>query len=200
MPGGIYQIAHIETGKAYVGSAVSLRKRWNRHLQLLRLGRHDNVHLQRAWNQCGAEAFRFSVLEYVHEPSDLIEREKHWFDCLKVLETGYNLLPVAGSRLGFKHSEETKRKIRDAHIGKVVSQETREKMGAASRGRPLSPEARAKLSAIAKARVPSPESNAKRAAAMRGRKFPPEAAAKRLATIARQKQALRQECFNATNH
>lgn len=149
---GIYQIKHKETGKLYVGSAVCLRKRWNRHLFLLRKGEHDNIHLQRAWNLFGAEAFEFSVLEYVDEREALIDREKFWFIQLDVVNSGYNLSPVAGSRLGAKHSHETRRKISQGGRGLKRSEETRQRMSVAFTGRTHSMETRLKLSQIVKER------------------------------------------------
>lgn len=149
-PQGIYEIRNVESGKFYVGSAVNLRKRWNRHLFLLERGRHDNIHLQRAWDIDGAESFTLSVLEYVPNAADLIQREQHWFALLGAMTNGYNLAPVAGSRLGAKHSDETKRRISEACKGRKATDETRERMSAANRLRTQSPEARAKISAARK--------------------------------------------------
>lgn len=159
---GIYKIEHIDSGKLYVGSAINLRKRWNRHLFLLRKNRHDNIHLQRAWDLYGAESFKFSVLEHVFEPNELIAREQFWIDKLEVMRTGYNLSPFAGSRKGKKHTDETKRKIAKACQGRLVSEETRQRMSIAFTGRTMSPEARAKLSVIGRNR--SPETRAKQRA------------------------------------
>jgi group I intron endonuclease len=151
-PCGVYEIRNTVTDKMYVGSTISLRTRWNRHLNLLRAGRHDNIHLQRAWNLDGPEAFAFSVLEYVKDATGLIAAEQSWFRRLDACRHGYNLQSVAGSRLGLKHSQETKDRIRAAMLGRVVSQETRALMSLASRGRRLPETAKATLSAKAKAR------------------------------------------------
>jgi group I intron endonuclease len=56
----------------------------------------------------GYSSFSLEILEYCHA-SNRIEREQHYLD---FLQPEYNILKVAGSRLGFKHSEETKRKMR----------------------------------------------------------------------------------------
>ena len=39
-----------------------------------------------------------------------MDREQYYLDCLK---PEYNILKIAGSSLGFKHSEETKVKIKE---------------------------------------------------------------------------------------
>ena len=51
----------------------------------------------------GYSNFMVEILEYC-EPEDVISREQHYFD---TLSPEYNVLKVAGSRLGKKHSEET---------------------------------------------------------------------------------------------
>lgn len=164
-PIGIYLIQHIDSKKLYVGSALNLRKRWNRHLFLLNRGDHDNIHLQRSWNKYGPTAFQFSVIEYLEDESTLIAREQHWIDQLDAARTGYNLAPIAGSRRGTKQSEETKLKISKSGKGRVVSEETRKRMSIAFTGRVMSPEARAKLSVFQKNR--SRESREKHAESLR---------------------------------
>lgn len=47
------------------------------------------------------------ILEYC-EPSDVISREQYYIDLLK---PDYNILQVAGSSLGYKHTEESKVQI-----------------------------------------------------------------------------------------
>jgi len=90
------------------------------------------------------------ILEYC-EPEKCIEREQYYIDLLK---PEYNLLKVAGSLLGFKHSEETKAKL----SGLVRSEETLAKYIEANKGdkNPMhgkihSEETRAKISTSRKA-------------------------------------------------
>jgi len=56
----------------------------------------------------GYSNFMVEILEYC-EPEDVISREQHYFD---TLSPEYNILKVAGSRLGKKHSEETLTRLR----------------------------------------------------------------------------------------
>lgn len=60
---------------------------------------------------------------------------------------------------GKHHTDETKRKISDAHKGKRLSKETISKLVEAHKGKPLSPEHREKLSAKAKERYIDPTNN-----------------------------------------
>jgi len=42
---GIYGIAHIDSIKIYVGSALNIKKRWREHRHYLRLNKHLNPYL-----------------------------------------------------------------------------------------------------------------------------------------------------------
>jgi group I intron endonuclease len=57
--------------------------------------------------------FQLEILEYC-EPSDVILREQHYID---LLAPEYNILKIAGSSLGFKHSDVAKAKISLAKSG-----------------------------------------------------------------------------------
>jgi group I intron endonuclease len=104
---GVYAIIHLESGKAYIGSAVRVRDRIKTHYSLLKLGKHHSVLLQRAWNKYGADAFRFTVLEQCHVDS-LIEREQYHLNNTRAYDPrhGYNICPTAGSSLGVKQPAE----------------------------------------------------------------------------------------------
>ena len=121
MTSGIYIITNTSNGMKYVGSAINLDGRWRRHKSALRRDKHENMHLQSAYNKYGDIFFIFEVVLHC-EPEELIIKEqeeinRHNWNRL------YNINPVAGSQLGFKHSEETKRKL-----SKPKSPETRAKM------------------------------------------------------------------------
>jgi group I intron endonuclease len=57
MDAGIYKISHAASGRAYVGSAVNIKKRWATHRHALRTGRHHSQKLQRAWSKYGEAEF-----------------------------------------------------------------------------------------------------------------------------------------------
>ena len=153
----IYAITHLASGKQYIGSAINYVKRWRDHKWELRHNRHSNIHLQRAWNKYGEDAFEFTILEVVPDVNQLLEREQHWIDNLDVYASGYNRCPIAGSTLGRKLSDETRQKLRvlnstpemkaahsERHKGKIVSLETRELQAAAKRGTKQSEETKRK--------------------------------------------------------
>ena len=138
MQSGIYKISNIVDGKIYIGSAVDLAKRRNRHLHYLRKGCHHSPHLQRAFNKFGEINFTFDVIEYC-EPDALIQREQAAFD---KFSPHYNVEKVAGSRRGRGHSVETRARMSASQTGKIngpPSIETRNKISAAQLGKKRGP-------------------------------------------------------------
>lgn len=65
----------------------------------------------------GYSSFRLEILEYC-EPDKAVLREQYFIDLLRPM---YNLLPIAGSPLGYKHTEEAKANMRAAHKGRELS-------------------------------------------------------------------------------
>ena len=171
---GIYAITNAVSGKIYVGSAVALRGRWNRHRIELRHGAHYNPHFQRSWSRYGEEAFEFMVLEYVDNLEELTKVEQFWMD--KYREEGrelYNIAlaadcPMRGRSFSKEHrhkisealmgiqygspTEEHRRKISESNMGHSVSEETRRKISKALTGRNLSEEHKRKIGEATKNR------------------------------------------------
>ena len=67
----------------------------------------------------GYSNFSLEILEYC-EPSIVVLREQHFLDLLK---PAYNILKVAASSLGLKHSPETKAKISRRLRGRTLTAE-----------------------------------------------------------------------------
>jgi len=115
MQSGIYIIySNSNSSKFYIGSAVCLSMRYNRHLRELRKKKHFNRHLQSHVNKYGINDLIFQVIEYC-EKDQLLIREQFYFNLLKPT---FNINPTAASRAGAKHSNQTKTKIRRALAGK----------------------------------------------------------------------------------
>lgn len=92
---GVYCIENLINGKCYVGSAGGtkrgIRNRWSQHVFDLDTNKHDNFHLQNAWNKYGAQNFLFYVLEQVEGSLEEIRQcENKWFQIKTVFENGYN--------------------------------------------------------------------------------------------------------------
>lgn len=165
---GIYAIKNLNNGKIYVGSSVDCLRRFSEHRTRLVRGVHINAKLQSAWNKHGASAFEFMVIASVLRASDLSSVEQLFLDELAVVRSGYNLSPTAGNTLGWKASEETRRRMSDAakrrdHSvqvlamakatrGKKRPQHVIDAIRASHLGSVASSETRAKQSASARAR------------------------------------------------
>jgi group I intron endonuclease len=147
---GVYLIENTVNRNRYIGSSVNLMHRKYVHFRELGLGIHRNSHLQRAFEKYGGMAFTFAVL-LLCEPFELLRYEQALIDHL---QPEYNLYVTAGSPLGMKQSEETKKKMREAHLGRMY--------------KPMSDEGKRNLSDAHKGKKPSEENNRKRLEAVRG--------------------------------
>ena len=150
MPGGVYQITKHTNGKHYIGSSAHDKRRWRTHLSLLRRREHPNAYLQAAFDKYGRGAFGFSLLESVEDTLQLVTREQHYLD---TLNPEYNIAKTAGSTLGCCPSDEIRRRLSEAHMGKpgfwcgkCLSDETKQKLSEAHKGKHHSAETRAKMS------------------------------------------------------
>jgi hypothetical protein len=105
---GIYRLVNKINNKSYVGSSVSLSRRFRYYYSLSCLEKKvsggSSVVLHRALLKYGYSNFSLDILEYC-EPNVKISREQYYIDLLK---PEYNILKKAVSNLGFKHSEATK--------------------------------------------------------------------------------------------
>jgi group I intron endonuclease len=160
MDQGIYKIINVVNNKFYIGSAVSFRKRKARHFSELRKGKHNNRHLQAAWNKYGEQAFVFVVIEEVEDRATLLDAENRWLKdhvgkdyCYNIgtdatapsLGMSGELSPTWGRKrtpeelaaqswAGKKHTAESRDKIRQSLIGKPKTAEVRAKISATLSG------------------------------------------------------------------
>lgn len=153
---GVYQIKNLINGKLYIGSTSTdngFDQRWYQHCYLLNRNRHPNCYLQRAWNKYRANFFVFEILEKC-QPQDCIVREQYYLDTLlfadcndsRFKSLGYNILRVAHSFLGYRHTNKTKAKISKSVRGRKLSKEHKAKIGAAHQGMIRSRKAKANMS------------------------------------------------------
>lgn len=156
---GIYKWINNINGNTYVGSGLNLAKRVGDYYNKNELERNPRP-IHAALLKHGHDNFTLEILEYC-KPDELIKREQYYLDLVK---PEYNILKNAYSLLGFKHSDETiarlklrsiseehKKILSSAHLGKEVSQEVRDKLSLATtnfrKNNPLSPEALANIKA-----------------------------------------------------
>lgn len=157
---GIYVILNTKNGNIYIGQTQDFRKRCKEHAKRLNKGRHENSHLQHAWNKYGESSFKFQLLEYC-DVDKLNKREQHFLDIYMKKGICYNIAkdataPARGairsieSRLKMSASqkkrppmtEETRLKFSarrgENHpmFGKSHSEESRRKMSESKKGIP----------------------------------------------------------------
>ena len=139
---GIYRIVNLTNGMCYVGkTGCNFGDRWDSHRALLRAGKHTNGLLQKDWDKCGEENFKFEVLQKVEDTSELNQLEIEYIKKFKDAGLSYNIQDGGDtSYLQGKHmSEETKRKIGEKNrvnmLGRKFSDETRKKMSESQKRR-----------------------------------------------------------------
>ena len=179
----VYCIKNTINNKEYIGLTTrTLEHRWKQHIY--ESNKKDswewNTPLGNAIKKYGKDSFQVFVLEECSSETELKQKEIQLIRERKSLatETGYNLTLGGDGRLGYKLSEETKRKIGEGNIGKVMSNEAKEKMSVAAKKRSvgkLSPmngkkhtdDALKKISESSKGRIFSEESRIKKSESLK---------------------------------
>lgn len=134
-----YILTHRATGLFYIGSTTDKFGRTSSHLSRLRNGNHHVVRLQRAYDDHEDKSIDFSYFPAIDEDSALnIEQE-----LLNEYEHNENLtnrslcsrsstgvipgfdtrVKMSAARFGATHTEETKDKISQAHLGRMKSEQ-----------------------------------------------------------------------------
>lgn len=138
---GVYKIINLVNNKLYIGSSSNLKDgfkdRIRTHIRLLNRKTHPNKHLQSAWIKYGSDNFKFEIIELINDKGKIIEREQFWIDFYRVTDPkiGYNKSPIANNQLGFKHSEESKKKMSES--AKKYSKEISERMKILNTGKKM---------------------------------------------------------------
>lgn len=118
---GLYRIVCTATGRTYIGSSVRIPFRLQQHQSALRLGKHDNPKLQRAWSKYGPDAFVFEPFVCALPGTDVLQLEQAALDELFAQGPCFNIGRVAGlTQLGLKRSEATKARISASRKGKPL--------------------------------------------------------------------------------
>ena len=148
---GVYRWINNVNGKTYIGSSIDIQSRMYIYFSPRIL--LDEVKfptpIYSALRKYGYSSFTLEILEYC-DRNDAVKREQYYMD---LLQPEYNILKVAGSMLGYKHTEETLKKFNE----RVVSEETRKNLSKAATGRILTEAEREKLSNIRKGLILSEE-------------------------------------------
>ena len=109
---GIYLWLNTTNDKYYIDSAQDLSRRFSQYYSEKYLKAVYGI-IHKALLKSRHEKFTLYILEYC-KVKDLILREQYYID---ILSPQYNILQIAGSTLGFKHTEETLVKMSEAKTG-----------------------------------------------------------------------------------
>lgn len=126
----LYRITNQANSKIYIGQSIDPDKRWKKHLAY---SKQENKpqYIHRAMAKYGAAYFILEVIATckTQEDADATEVQLILQYDSRNPEKGYNLCRGGeGGWFGKKHTEESKEKNRQAHLGTVVSDETKKKM------------------------------------------------------------------------
>ena len=132
--GGIYRIDLSDT-HFYVGRSSDIERRAQTHLRRLRQGKHENTYMQRVFSQY--QQFRWVMLLPCEVLVDAVEAEQTLLDrligtagCLNLNRSAFSGPGMVGKR----HTEDSKRKIREARSQQTFSDVTRQKLSSARMG------------------------------------------------------------------
>lgn len=138
---GIYFIKNIATNQYYIGQTSNLKKRLRDHRNNLIKNKHHNKHLQSSWNKYGEENFIFKIIK-ICEFEELNDLEVFYIQKFDAFNNGFNktlggdfvpneLINNSGENNSFygkRHTEESKRKMREAKLGTKLSEEHKNKI------------------------------------------------------------------------
>lgn len=97
----VYRWVNKVNGNIYIGSSTNLHVRMYTYFSLRSLAK-SNRPIDRALLKHGFSNFRLEILEYCSY-EDVLKREQYYLDLYK---PHYNIATIAGSTLGYKHSQE----------------------------------------------------------------------------------------------
>lgn len=120
--------------RVYIGSSCSFEKRKREHINKLRKNNHHSPKLQRHFNKYGLSDLEISTLIELESADDLLMHEQINIDKFNPY---FNCCKIAGNTKGFKHSDETRKKMSLSKIGirqHEFTEETRKKMSDARKG------------------------------------------------------------------
>jgi len=141
----IYRIFNVVTEHFYIGSALNYKRRRWEHWDLLKKNSHHCQKLQAAWNEFGADAFEFELLEEVNDADALRIEDMYLVQhagsavCYNTAHTTMQP-PSVSAEARDKISASLKALYADPsnhpRVGKVHTEETKRRISAAKKANP----------------------------------------------------------------
>lgn len=136
----VYKFTSDTSGKVYIGSTVSFRKRILEHKCRAEYQQHNHLHLYAAINKYGWSDFRIEIIEFTC-PLFRNDRENYWIDYYDSVNSGYNMISADHKIL----SNDTRARLSEIQKNRPpASIETRQKMSKTRTGMKRSLDSRRK--------------------------------------------------------
>ena len=118
----IYLWTNTINDKHYVGQAHNFYNRMSQYKQGF-----FNKYMKNAINKYGIDNFDITILEKNVPYEKLDEREQYWLDYYESYKNdkGYNICQYASTTFGYKHTEESKRKMSDSQKKRMQDENER---------------------------------------------------------------------------
>lgn len=132
--GIIYGWYNTLTDMWYVGQTVRPEDRFKSHIILAE--NNDKSYFHKALRKYPLENWVYCVLEDNILRANLNIREMDWIEYYDSYYSGYNLTLGGGGSVSRICTEETKKKISNAKVGKPLSEQTKQRMSESRKGKP----------------------------------------------------------------
>lgn len=129
---GVYKITS-PSKRTYIGQSIDIENRWIKYKNI----NNSKVQqkLYRSFIKYGIDNHTFEILEEC-SIDELDNTEIKWINYFKTNKTGLNILEGGGnSRKGVKHTNETKQKMSESHLGKQDTEQTKNKKSQLAKGK-----------------------------------------------------------------
>jgi len=149
-------------GKIYIGqTARTLKDREYYHIRDTFIN-NSKCAIHNAIRKYGLENFKFKTLFHCTSKADMDKKEKEMITSMQSKGPGgYNLTDGGEGSFGFKHTEESKAKVRLANLGRKMSKEEIEKRKKSHSHKKMSAEHKERLIKISRNRKMTDEQKAK---------------------------------------
>jgi group I intron endonuclease len=127
---GVYKISNLINSKCYIGSSKNIYRRLYNHLRELSSNNSPHIKLQNAVNKYSLDNFVVSILWTAPDSTkeELLKQEQKFIDVFNCVNSGYNILYLAGSALGYKMSKQLRDNLPATKLWQIIYPDGREEL------------------------------------------------------------------------